>query len=60
MAELEELVRKLEEEKLSLAESLELFERGIALCRECGSKLRDMELRVISLIEETLDESEVE
>ncbi|MYA18539.1 MAG: exodeoxyribonuclease VII small subunit, partial [Gammaproteobacteria bacterium] len=45
LAELEELVGKMEAGSLSLEESLAAFERGIKLTRECQSALRSAEMR---------------
>ncbi|MGF3495072.1 MAG: exodeoxyribonuclease VII small subunit [Methanothrix sp.] len=47
--ELEEIVRELESGRLSLDESLELFERGIRLVRICSSKIESAERRIESL-----------
>lgn len=47
--ELEEIVRVLESGKLSLDESLELFERGVRLVRICSSKIESAERRIESL-----------
>ena len=44
--ELEQLVGKLEQGELSLDESLQAFERGIALYRSCQGALDAAELRV--------------
>jgi exodeoxyribonuclease VII small subunit len=46
IAELERLVKTLEEGDLPLEKSLELFERGVQLSRFCHSKLEDAERRV--------------
>jgi exodeoxyribonuclease VII small subunit len=53
--ELEETVRRLEEGeaaqcRLTLDESIALFERGQALARHCGEKLDRAELRVSQLV----------
>ena len=52
LAELEELVGKMEAGSLSLEESLAAFERGIKLTRECQSALRSAELRIKALTQE--------
>lgn len=49
MNELEEIVRELESGRLSLDESLELFERGVRLVRICSSKIESAERRIESL-----------
>jgi exodeoxyribonuclease VII small subunit len=46
IAELESIVKKLEEGDLPLEQSLELFERGIRLSRFCHSTLEAAERRI--------------
>lgn len=46
LAELESLVGRMEKGDLSLDESLQTFERGVALYRNCQSTLEQAELRV--------------
>jgi exodeoxyribonuclease VII small subunit len=46
LQELEQLVQKLETGDLSLDESLQAYERGIALYRRCHGALEQAELRV--------------
>jgi len=46
LAELEKLVETLEQGDLSLEASLEHFERGVALTRQCQKALRDAEQKV--------------
>jgi len=50
--ELEEIVQKLEEGKVSLDESLKLFERGMELSRFCTDKLKDVEKRIEILVKD--------
>ena len=52
LAELEELVAKMEGGSLSLEDSLAAFERGIKLTRECQAALRSAELRIKALTQE--------
>lgn len=52
LAELEELVGRMEGGSLSLEESLAAFERGIKLTRECQAALRSAELRIKALTQE--------
>ena len=47
---LEEIVHKMEEGELALDKSLELFEEGIKLSRECQSQLTDAEQKVLKLL----------
>jgi exodeoxyribonuclease VII small subunit len=51
IAELETIVKRLEDGDLPLEKSLELFERGVQLSRFCHSKLEDAERRVELLTE---------
>lgn len=52
LSELEGLVRKMEEGELTLEQSLEAFERGVKLTRNCQAALRAAELRVKALTED--------
>jgi exodeoxyribonuclease VII small subunit len=49
LEDLEEIVGRLEDGKLTLDESLALFERGIYLVRLCGARLESAEQRIESL-----------
>lgn len=49
MTELETLVRRMEEGKLALEESVEAYTRGTELVRLCRAKLDDAEARVKKL-----------
>jgi exodeoxyribonuclease VII small subunit len=46
IAELDTIVKKLEEGDLSLEKSLELYERGVHLSRFCHSRLEEAERRI--------------
>ena len=46
IAELEGIVKKLEEGDLALEKSLELYERGVQLSRFCHSRLEEAERRI--------------
>jgi exodeoxyribonuclease VII small subunit len=46
LAELETIVRTLEEGDLTLERSLALFERGVELSRFCHARLEDAERRI--------------
>lgn len=48
---LESLVTRMEQGEMTLEESLEAFENGIALTRECQARLAAAELQVNKLIE---------
>jgi exodeoxyribonuclease VII small subunit len=51
LAELENLVGQLEQGELTLEDSLQRFERGVALVRSCRNTLREAEQNVEQLIE---------
>jgi exodeoxyribonuclease VII small subunit len=51
LAELDAIVKSLEEGDLPLEKSLELFERGVQLSRFCHSKLEGAEQRIEILTE---------
>jgi exodeoxyribonuclease VII small subunit len=46
IAELESVVKKLEEGELSLEQSLALYERGVTLSKFCHARLEDAERRI--------------
>ena len=46
LEELERIVRELEQGELTLEKSLELFERGVKLSRECQERLNQAERRI--------------
>ena len=46
IAELESIVKKLEEGDLALEASLALYERGVQLSRFCHARLEDVERRI--------------
>lgn len=50
MGELEEITSKLETDKLSLDESVKLFEEGMKISKECNEKLEDAEKRITILL----------
>ena len=54
LAELESIVASLEADKLSLEESMALFERGQALTRHCMELLDKAELRIKQLSGDSL------
>ena len=47
---LEYITNKLEKEKLSLDDSVKLFEEGMRISKECNTKLEDAEKRITVLI----------
>lgn len=46
LEELERIVRELEQGELTLEKSLELFEQGVKLSRECQERLSQAERRI--------------
>jgi exodeoxyribonuclease VII small subunit len=46
LAELDAVVKKLEDGELSLEQSLALYERGVQLSRFCHARLEDAERRI--------------
>jgi exodeoxyribonuclease VII small subunit len=52
LAELEQLVERMEQGNLALEESLKLFERGVQLTRTCQKALKEAEQKVHVLLEE--------
>lgn len=52
LAELEQIVRALETGQLELEESLERYERGVALLASCQKKLTEARQKVTALIGE--------
>lgn len=59
MTRLEEIVRSLEDGKVSLDDSLKLYEEGIALVRLCSGRLDEAEQK-IKIIRSTSDGSKTE
>jgi exodeoxyribonuclease VII small subunit len=52
LKKLEEIVTELEEGELSLEESLQLFEDGVKLSRECQARLDQAERRIEVLLKD--------
>lgn len=55
LAELEALVECMESGDVSLEESLQLFERGVSLTRQCQQALSEAEQKVEILMQKTPD-----
>lgn len=51
LAELEAIVTKMEQGELSLEESLNAFEKGVKLSKECQKALKTAEQKVNKLVE---------
>jgi exodeoxyribonuclease VII small subunit len=60
LEELEALVSSMEEGELSLEESLQAFEQGIKLTRECQGALKNAEQKVQVLLNESGDTEALE
>lgn len=60
LEELEELVTSMEDGELNLEESLQAFEKGIKLTRECQTALKNAEQKVQVLLNENGDTEEIE
>lgn len=50
MKNLEDITIKLETDKLSLDDSVKLFEEGMKISKECNEKLEDAEKRITILL----------
>jgi exodeoxyribonuclease VII small subunit len=50
IVKLEDITNKLENDKLSLDESVKLFEEGMNISKECNKKLEDAEKRITILL----------
>ena len=60
LEKLEELVSSMEEGDLTLEDSLQAFEKGIKLTRECQTALKRAEQKVQMLISENGDTKDLE
>ena len=49
LIELENIIKRLESEEVSLDESITLFEKGVALSKECSKTLEKAENKIITL-----------
>lgn len=52
---LESIVKKLEDESISLEASIDLYEEGITLSKQCTETLEDAELRIQKVAEQQSD-----
>ncbi|MCG7339712.1 exodeoxyribonuclease VII small subunit [Staphylococcus sp. ACRSN] len=59
MSELETIVQKLDNENVSLEESLNLYQRGMKLSAECDETLKNAEKKVNDLMSNETDEKDV-
>lgn len=58
LAQLEEVVKRLEDDSVGLEEALKLFERGVKLARRCRTQLTQVEARVEQLLAEAAEGEE--
>lgn len=56
MQELERIVQKLDNETVSLEESLDLYQRGMKLSADCDTTLKNAEKKVNDLIKEEAED----
>ena len=59
MKELENIVQKLDNEAVSLEESLDLYQRGMKLSANCDSTLKEAEKKVNELMQEEVGDKEM-
>lgn len=60
LKELEKIVRRLEEGESSLEDSLQLFEDGVKLSRECQERLNQAERRIEVLLKDENGDPQLE
>ncbi|WP_414046307.1 exodeoxyribonuclease VII small subunit [Macrococcus equi] len=56
MAELEKIVKQLDNENVSLEQSIKLYEEGVKLSKACQDKLKEAENKIAKLQEADKDE----
>lgn len=56
MAELEDMVKKLEKGDLTLEASIEYFQKGVELSKYCSKRLDEAERRIMLLVENSKGE----
>ena len=56
MVELEDITNKLESDKLSLDESVKLFEEGMKISKDCNEKLESAEKKISILLNADTDD----
>lgn len=60
LTRLEEIVNNLEDESISLEESIKLYEEGIELSKLCTETLEEAELRIQKVADQHSDENNKE
>ena len=58
ITDLEDITNKLEKDNLTLDDSVQLFEKGMKLSKECNEKLESAEKRITMLINAETGEEE--
>ncbi|KIX91559.1 exodeoxyribonuclease VII small subunit [Staphylococcus microti] len=58
MHELEEIVKQLDNDTVSLEESLALYQKGMTLSKACEKTLKEAENKVSKLIKEEAEDSD--
>ena len=58
ITELEDITNKLEKDNLTLYDSVQLFEKGMKISKECNEKLESAEKRITMLINAETGEEE--
>ena len=56
--ELEEIANNLENEKISLDESIALFEKGVKLSKECSEYLENAKQKIVLLSEKESEDND--
>ena len=56
MTKLDDIVKELDNDEVSLEKSLELYKKGVELSRECEKILKDAELKVETLNKDSNNE----
>ena len=52
LADLESIVKKLEDENINLEDSVKSFEEGVTLVKHCQKQLQDAELKIKKLLDD--------
>lgn len=56
--ELEKIAQSLENDKISLDESIALFEKGVKLSKECSEYLENAKQKIVTLAEKENEEND--
>ncbi|ALN76492.1 MULTISPECIES: exodeoxyribonuclease VII small subunit [Staphylococcus] len=58
MKELESIVNKLDNDQISLEESMDLYQKGMALSKSCEETLKEAETKVSKMMENEADSND--